>query len=110
TRNYSNGGVQHTAATPRVLPANSAPPRGPSLQNAHIPAAAAPMTRVPMSSAYGGARSLPAASFDLARRSSFNNGSRPLPSTAYVGARPAATRSYRASSFANPSIYARRPS
>ncbi len=40
TRNYSNGyaggGSQRTPATPQVLPANSAPPRGPSLaERAH---------------------------------------------------------------------------
>ena len=39
TRNYGGGG--HIAASPRVLPANSAPMRGPSLQSVHIPAGSA---------------------------------------------------------------------
>jgi hypothetical protein len=47
TRNYSAAaGGTHIAATPRVLPANSAPPHGPSLQSAHIPASAAPASRI----------------------------------------------------------------
>jgi len=39
TRNYAGGG--HIAASPRVLPANSTPMRGPSLQSVHIPASSA---------------------------------------------------------------------
>lgn len=39
TRNYAGGG--HIAASPRVLPANSAPMRGPSLQSVRIPATSA---------------------------------------------------------------------
>ncbi len=39
TRNYAGGG--HMAASPRVLPANSTPMRGPSLQSVHIPATSA---------------------------------------------------------------------
>jgi hypothetical protein len=47
TRNYSAASAgAHIAATPRVLPANSAPPHGPSLQSAHVPASAAPASRV----------------------------------------------------------------
>ena len=118
TRNYSGAGVQHAAARPSVLPANSAPPRGPSLQNARIPASAAPMTRVPVrAAAFGertataaGARSVPAVPYGMdATRRTFSNGSRPLVPSSYTAARPSATRNYRSSSFVNPSIYARRP-
>ncbi|MEI9952357.1 MAG: DUF6600 domain-containing protein [Pseudomonadota bacterium] len=108
TRNYSEGRVDRVAATPHVLPANSVPPRGPSLQNARIPASAAPTTRVPVRSAYVGARALPSAPYGAdASRRTFSNGSRPLAPSAYAGARPASTSSYRASSYANPSMYAR---
>jgi len=56
TRNYSDGRVQHIAAQPRVLPANSPAPRGPTLQSARIPSAAAPVSRVPVRSAFAGPR------------------------------------------------------
>ena len=105
TRNFHSEGGGHVAAKPRVLPANSPPPRGPSLQSARIPAFAAPASRVPLSSSSTGARSLPAMPSNVSRRT-FSNSSRPL--TPYVGERSAATRSYRASSFSNPSIYSRR--
>ncbi len=65
TRNYSDGGrggVQHTPASPRVLPANSAPPRGPSLQSAHVPVSTALSTRVATRSSFSGS-GLGAASF-----------------------------------------------
>jgi len=109
TRNYSDGRPQHVAATPRVLPANSAPPRGPSLQSARIPASAEPATRVPVRLASAQPRAVPAVPYgaDGARRT-FSNGSRPLSPTAYAGARPAAsTSSYRSPSYVNPSMYAR---
>ena len=113
TRNYSDGRAQHMAAQPRVLPANSAAPRGPSLQSARIPASAAPASRVPMRSAYAGPRpqnpSSAGRSTDLSRRN-FTSAPRSLsPSTYQAGT------SYRAPSanpnYSNPSLYARpRPS
>jgi hypothetical protein len=109
TRNYYDGRVQHVAAQPRVLPANSPAPRGPSLQSARIPASAAPMSRVPMRSAFAGARS--DGSFSGARaadynRRSFSNGARPASPASYQQV----PGSYR-SPNANPSSYARpRPS
>ena len=107
TRNYAEG-VQHVAATPRVLPANSPPPRGPSLESARIPASAAPANRVPVRSAYGGARATPAPYGADGMRRTFSNGSRPVAPSAYSGARPASTSNYRgASSYNNPSMYAR---
>ncbi|HET7541044.1 MAG TPA: DUF6600 domain-containing protein [Polyangiaceae bacterium] len=112
TRNYS-GGAAHAAASPRVLPANSMAPRGPSLQHAHVPAFAAPMTRVPTRSGFS-SRPVPAVppvpyGAEASRRS-FSSGARPLnPAVASSSIRPAAIRNYRASSFANPSMYARRP-
>jgi len=110
TRNYAGNGIERVAATPRVLPANSAPPRGPSLQNARIPASATPVTRVPVRSAFAGPRSVPAVPYGAdATRRTFSNASRPLSPTSYANVRPASTRSYRAASFANPSMYARRP-
>ena len=59
TRHYADGRVQHVAASPRVLPANSLAPRGPSLQSARIPAAATPVSRVPVRSANAFERSAP---------------------------------------------------
>jgi hypothetical protein len=57
TRNYSaGGGLQHVAASPRAFPANSVPPRGPSLQSAHVPVSMALSSRV-ASAAFGGAGS-----------------------------------------------------
>ncbi|MEI9937466.1 MAG: DUF6600 domain-containing protein [Pseudomonadota bacterium] len=108
THNYSDG-RGHVAARPHVLPANSAPPRGPSMQNAHIPPSATPSSRVPMRSAYAGARAMPAMPYgaDGSRRT-FSSGSRPLVPSAYAGARLGSSSSYRApSSYANPSMYAR---
>jgi uncharacterized protein DUF6600 len=110
TRNYADGGPQHVAAKPRILPANSPPPRGPSLQSARIPASATPATRVPVrTAAFAGQRAMPAVPYgaDGSRRT-FSNGSRPLSPSAYAGARPAAsTSSYRSPSYVNPSMYAR---
>jgi hypothetical protein len=112
TRNYADGRPQHAAATPRILPADSAPPRGPSLQTARIPASAEPATRVlaPVrTAAFANPRSVPAVPYgaDGSRRT-FSNASRPLAPSAYAGARPAAsTSSYRSPSYANPSMYAR---
>ncbi|HKO48441.1 MAG TPA: DUF6600 domain-containing protein, partial [Polyangiaceae bacterium] len=109
TRNYTDGRPQHAAATPQVLPANSAPPRGPSLENARVPASVAPMARVPVRSAsVVGTPAAPAVPYgaDGSRRT-FSNGSRPLPPSAYSAARPGATSSYRSPSYANPSMYAR---
>ena len=106
THNYWDGGG-HVAAKPRVLPANSAAPRGPSLQSARIPPSAAPMSRVPARAAFAGGRSIPAMPSDTSRHT-FSNSSRPLAPSAYAGARPASTRSYRAASYTNPSTYARR--
>jgi hypothetical protein len=58
TRNYSYGPPGgHIAASPRALPANSAPPRGPTLQSAHIPATAAPASRIAGGSSFSGGRS-----------------------------------------------------
>lgn len=111
TRNYAGPGVQRTPANPRVLPANSVPPRGPSLESARIPPSAAPMTRVPVrTAAFSPSRAMPAVPYgsDASRRT-FSNASRPLSPSTYANVRPSATRSYRSSSFVNPSIYARRP-
>lgn len=101
TRNYWDGRAQHAAASPRVLPANSSPPRGPSLQSARIPNSAAPVSRVPVRSAYAGAR-LNAAPFgaDGARRT-FSTGARPLSSPSSYGSGSTVR------SFATPSSYAR---
>jgi hypothetical protein len=63
TRNYSYGStIGRTAASPRVLPANSAPPRGPTLQSAHISASAAPASRISRGS-FSGVRSNASSSF-----------------------------------------------
>jgi hypothetical protein len=56
SRNYSasgRAGSQRVAGTPRPLPANSAPPHGPSLQSAHVPASAAPMRAAQASARFG---------------------------------------------------------
>jgi hypothetical protein len=102
TRNYSSGQAQHSPASPRVLPANSAPPRGPTLQSAHIPAYAAPASRVPMRSAYAGmsgsaARTSGSFYVDARPRSGYapsSNGYRAVPS--------AASRSYAARYYSTP--------
>jgi hypothetical protein len=98
TRNYSDGGrgggAQHIAASPRVLPANSAPPRGPSLQSAHVPASMAPSSRVATRSSatpFRGAESY----------------ARPSTAAGYQGMRNAGPSSYR-SAYSNPSS-AQRP-
>jgi len=108
THHYADGRPAHSVATPHILPANSAPPRGPSLQTARIPASAAPISRVPVRTAFAGARSVPAVPYgaDGSHRT-FSNSSRPLAPSAYAGARPGSTSSYRAPSYANPSMYAR---
>jgi len=110
TRNYSEGRVQRVAATPHVLPANSAPPRGPSLDSARIPAMSAPASRVAARSAFAGQRVTPATSpfgADGTRRT-FSAGPRPQSPSAYQSARPSAAPSnYRAVPYANPSMYAR---
>ena len=107
TRNYSDGRVQHLAASPRILPANSAPPRGPSLQSARIPASVAPASRVPIRSAYAGARA-PAPSFggDGSRRFSSSRTLSPSGS-AYQSPRPASPGNFQTSPYVNPSMYAR---
>jgi hypothetical protein len=94
TRNYSPGPAGgHLAATPRVLPANSIAPRGPTLQSAHIPAMSAPASRI-ASSSFSGARSGP--------QTQYRSGS------GYVAARPANTSSFsNTRAYANPSSYAR---
>ena len=109
TRNYSDGRAQHLAAQPRVLPANSVAPRGPSLQSARIPGSAAPSSRVPMRSAYAGPRPQNLSSAGRSptfNQRNFSSGARPLSPSTY----PAGT-SYRAPSanpnYANPSMYAR---
>ena len=103
TRNFSDGRVQRIAAQPRVLPANSPAPRGPSLQSARIPASAAPMSRVPARTAFAGSRpvNLTASgrSSDTMSRRTFSAGSRPASSY------PQNT-TYRAP-YSNPSVYAR---
>jgi hypothetical protein len=99
TRNYSDGGrggVQHVAASPRVLPANSAPPRGPSLQSAHVPPSMAPTSRVTTRSSFGGSGS-GAAGFRSAQ-----SYARPSSVSAYPSTRSAAPSSYR-SAYSNPS-------
>ncbi len=106
TRNYSDGRVQHVAAQPRVLPANSAAPRGPTLQSARIPASAAPTSRVPMRSAYAGARSdgslsTRQAGFD---RRSYSTGSRPTQPSSYQA--PYRSPSFNSSNYARPSYVA----
>ncbi len=106
TRNYSDrerGGMQHAAAAPRVLPANSAPPRGPSLQYAHVPPSMAPASRLPIRSASAGSR--------LAGDAAFRNNAglrTPTPYSGSQGVRGWSTSSYRAAS-ANGSDPIRRP-
>jgi hypothetical protein len=92
TRNYSDGGrggMQHVAASPRVLPANSAPPRGPSLQSAHVPPSMAPSSRVVTRSSFGGSGSGVATPF----RSS-EGYARPSSVSGYQGMRGAGPSSY----------------
>jgi hypothetical protein len=74
TRNYSGGQVEHVAASPRVLPANSAPPRGPTLQSARIPASAAPASRVPTRFTSAGLPNNP-----VPASASFGSAARPRP-------------------------------
>jgi hypothetical protein len=103
TRNYSPGvGGGHLAATPRVLPANSAAPRGPTLQSAHIPANAVPSSRLAGGSAFSNGRSRGTASAlhgnPYVRGDGSYGVSRPSSGSAYgTGARP----------YSNPSGYAR---
>ncbi|HEY1536846.1 MAG TPA: DUF6600 domain-containing protein [Polyangiaceae bacterium] len=93
TRNYSDGGrggVQHIPASPRVLPANSAPPRGPSLQSAHVPPSMAPSSRVTTRSSFGGSGS------DTATPLRSSTGyARPSSVSGYQGMRSAAPSTYR---------------
>jgi hypothetical protein len=93
TRNYSPGSAGgHLAATPRVLPANSVAPRGPTLQSAHIPATAAPMNRS-AGSAFSGERG---------SQTPYRSGS------GYAAGRPANPSSFNgARAYSNPSGYAR---
>ena len=103
TRNYSDvgrGGVQHIAASPRVLPANSAPPHGPSLQSAHVPASMAPTSRVATRSSFSGS----GAATPFRGAESY---ARPGAVSGYQGMHSAAPGSYR-SAYGNPSV-AQRP-
>ena len=96
TRNYAGNG--HLAASPRVLPANSVAPRGPTLQSAHIPASAAPASRIASRSSFSGAAMN--ASFranPYVRSDSRGAAARPYGASSYAGSRP----------YANPSSYAR---
>jgi len=88
---YYSGGVQHVAASPRAYPANSAPPRGPTLQSAHIPASAAPASRIASRPASANAR----------MNESFRN------NPSYGGARPATAYSGSRNVYSNPSSYSR---
>ncbi len=109
TRNYAGNG--HLAASPRVLPANSTPMRGPSLQSVHIPAGSAnrlsggfaagsrgssslrsnPYSRSDSTYGSGSARSY-ANSSNFVRPSS----SRPVNTTPYTYSRPSNYSGYRA--------------
>jgi hypothetical protein len=95
TRNYGAGG--HIAASPRVLPANSQPPRGPTLQSAHVPASAAPASRIPSHFSGSGSMSASARANPYVRESGA------------AAARPYSASSYRSNSrpYANPSGYSR---
>ena len=93
TRNYSDGRMDRVAASPRVLPANSAPPRGPSLQSARIPASSAPLTRVPVRSAFAGTRSSASPYGADGSRRTFS-----------AGARPVVPYSSRSPAYANPGV------
>jgi hypothetical protein len=97
TRNYSSApGGSHIAATPRVLPANSAAPHGPSLQSAHIPANAVPASR------------LAGGSFSGVRGNAYVRGGSNYGSSSYGGQRPYAASTYGGSrAYVNPSSYAR---
>jgi hypothetical protein len=110
TRNYSSGG--RTAASPRVLPANSAPPRGPTLQSAHIPASAAPASRIAGGS-FSGGRSSPSSSprTPYFRSDSGSAASRPYNASAYGAGRVYAnpSSSARPSSYGSPSAGYSRP-
>jgi hypothetical protein len=99
TRNYS-AAPGHIAATPRVLPANSPPPRGPTLQSARIPASAAPASRIPSRSSFSSPRD-PAGSY---ARSDRNFVQRPASTSAYGANRVYSNPS---STYSRPSTYAR---
>jgi hypothetical protein len=108
TRNYSSGvpvaSGGHSAASPRALPASSVAPRGPSLQSAHIPATAAPASRI-AGGAFSGGRS---STNNPYIRSSGSAGARPQYSaSAYGGTRAYASPSgyTRPSSYSRPSSY-----
>ena len=107
TRNYSDGGRggaggQHVAASPRVLPANSAPPRGPSLQSARVPASAAPTSRVATRSSVGGSGAVtPFRGAESYARTGSASGYQGAYQGAYQGPRSAAPSGYR-SSYSNP--------
>ncbi len=115
TRNYSYGSPSgRTAASPRVLPANSAPPRGPTLQSAHISASAAPASRIAGGS-FSGVRSNASSSFgnSYARSDSGRALPRPYSASTYgsgnrVYANPSSAA--RPSSYANPATSYSRPS
>jgi len=122
TRNYSSGlPGGHIAASPRVLPANSAPPRGPTLQSAHIPASAAPASRIAGGS-FSGGRSNASSSFQnpYFRSDSGYAAPRPYSASAYGGNRvytnPSSRvytspgNSARSSSYVNPGTSYSRPS
>ncbi|HEX3773887.1 MAG TPA: DUF6600 domain-containing protein [Polyangiaceae bacterium] len=107
TRNYAGNG--HVAASPRVLPANSAPPRGPSVQSAHIPASSVP-THFSSSGVQGfaGARGSSYArssSGSFARADSGSFTRRPINLSNYGGARPSSYGTGR--TYSIPSNYAR---
>lgn len=120
TRNYSAApGGTHIAATPRVLPANSAPPHGPSLQSAHVPASSVPASRIGGSSSFyargtasGSPRSNP-----YARGESSYGGQRSYNASTYGSGRVysnssgyARPSSYGSSSYGNSSPSYSRPS
>jgi hypothetical protein len=123
TRNYSASAGGHMAASPRVLPANSRPPRGPSLQSAHVAASAAPRMAgsafvgshgaaqgLRVGSAYSGPRPSSNASYasGYARSSSSGPGNVSSYSRPSSYSNPGYANSYsRPSSYSNPSSYSR---